>query len=195
MRRLSCFMDGIYFLRAAAAWFPLRPVSPSRQSVSSWKTDVFKDVVVAAFIAERKIGYFHNGHGHASYTKKWLRETAPTAKNAHPTADRQAMTTPRAERYTNFPRKAQQTGRSSPPDRYRANIQQEIRFILSTPLLFFLILPHAPQKATPSSPRGPISFLADSEEEQHNYQNGGRRCNYLLPQCLRFKKNPIQGFP
>ena len=23
----------------------------------------------------------------------------------------------------------------------------------------------------------------------------GRRCNYLLPQCLRFKKNPIQGFP
>ena len=56
---------------------------------------------------------------------------------------------------------------------YRANIQQEIRFILSTPLLFFLILPHAPQKATPSSPRGPIGFLADSEEEQHNYQNAG----------------------
>ena len=23
----------------------------------------------------------------------------------------------------------------------------------------------------------------------------GRRCNYLLPQCLRFKKNLIQGFP
>lgn len=56
---------------------------------------------------------------------------------------------------------------------YRANIQQEIRFILSNPLLFFLILPHAPQKATPSSPHGPISFLADSEEEQHNYQNAG----------------------
>ena len=49
------------------------------------KTDVFKDVVVAAFIAERKIGYFNNGHGHAFYTKKWLRETAPTAKNAHHT--------------------------------------------------------------------------------------------------------------
>lgn len=56
---------------------------------------------------------------------------------------------------------------------YRANIQQEIRFILSAPLLFFLILPHAPQKAAPSSPRSPISFLADSEEEQHNYQNAG----------------------
>lgn len=56
---------------------------------------------------------------------------------------------------------------------YRANIQQEIRFILSTPLLFFLILPHAPQKATPSSPRGPIGFLADSEEKQHNCQNAG----------------------
>lgn len=56
---------------------------------------------------------------------------------------------------------------------YRANIQQEIRFILSTPLLFFLILPDAPQKATLSSPHGPIGFLADSEEEQHNYQNAG----------------------
>lgn len=56
---------------------------------------------------------------------------------------------------------------------YRANIQQEIRFILSTPLLFFLILPHAPKKATPSSPSGPIGFLADSEEEQHNSQNAG----------------------
>lgn len=57
---------------------------------------------------------------------------------------------------------------------YRANIQQEIRFILSTPLLFFLILPHAPQKSSPVlPPRGPIGFLADSEEEQHNYQNAG----------------------
>lgn len=97
----------------------------------------------------------------------------PQPKTHTTPADRQAMTTHRAERYTNFPRKAQQTGRSSPPDRYRANIQQGIRFILSTPLLFFLILPHAPQKATPSSPCGPISFLADSEEEQHNCQNAG----------------------
>ena len=39
--------------------------------------------------------------------------------------------------------------------------------------LVFSYLPHAPQKATPSSPRGPIGFLADSEEEQHNYQNAG----------------------
>jgi hypothetical protein len=73
----------------------------------------------------------------------------PQPKTHTTPADRQAMTTHRAERYTNFPRKAQQTGRSSPPDRYRANIQQEIRFILSTPLLFFLILPHAPQKKQP----------------------------------------------
>lgn len=29
------------------------------------------------------------------------------------------------------------------------------------------------KKAAPSSPRSPISFLADSEEEQHNYQNAG----------------------
>lgn len=34
---------------------------------------------------------------------------------------------------------------------YRANIQQEIRFILSTPLLFFLILPHAPKAADPAA--------------------------------------------
>lgn len=39
--------------------------------------------------------------------------------------------------------------------------------------LVFLILPHAPQKAAPSSPLSPISFLADSEEEQHNSQNAG----------------------
>lgn len=87
MRRLSCFMDGIYLLRAAAAWFCLARCGPSAQPPVGvqLKTDVFKDVVVAAFIAERKIGYFNNGHGHASYTKKWLRETAPTAKNAHHT--------------------------------------------------------------------------------------------------------------
>ena len=64
---------------AAAARQPQPPVGVQL------KTDVFKNVVVAAFIAERKIGYFDNGHGHASYTKKWLRETAPTAKNAHHT--------------------------------------------------------------------------------------------------------------
>lgn len=29
------------------------------------------------------------------------------------------------------------------------------------------------KKTAPSSPRSPISFLADSEEEQHNYQNAG----------------------
>ena len=56
---------------------------------------------------------------------------------------------------------------------YRANIQQEIRFILSTPLLFFLTYHARRKKATPSSPRGPIGFLADSEEEQYNYQNAG----------------------
>ena len=59
--------------------------SVSEMLAAIYGTDVFKDVVVAAFIAERKVGYFNNGHGHASYTKKWLRETAPTAKNAHHT--------------------------------------------------------------------------------------------------------------
>ncbi len=56
---------------------------------------------------------------------------------------------------------------------YRANIQREIRFILSTPLLFFLILPRAAKSNPVLSTRGPISFLADSEEEQHNSQNAG----------------------
>ena len=114
--------------------------------------------------------------------------------NRHSPADRQAMTTPRAERYTNFPRKAQQTGRSSPPDRYRANIQQEIRFILSTPLLFFLILPHVPQKAAPSSPRAPISFLADSEEEQHNYQNAGEGAITFSRNVCGLKRTRYKAF-
>lgn len=65
-------------------------------------------------------------------------------------------------------------GRSSPPDRYRANIQQEIRFILSTPLLFFYYPTTRTAKSSPVlSTRGPISFLADSEEEQQNCQNAG----------------------
>ena len=59
------------------------------------------------------------------------------------------------------------------PIQCRAVVQQEIRFILSTPLLFFLSYHTRRKKATPSSPRGPISFLADSEEEQHNCQNAG----------------------
>ena len=118
----------------------------------------------------------------------------PQPKTHTTPADRQAMTTHRAERYTNFPRKAQQTGRSSPPDRYRANIQQEIRFIRSTPLLFFLTLPHAPQKATPSSPRGPIGFLADSEEEQHNYQNAGEGAITFSRNVCGLKRTRYKAF-
>ena len=56
---------------------------------------------------------------------------------------------------------------------YRANIQQEIRFILSLLSWFFLSYHTRRKKAAPSSPRSPISFLADSEEEQHNSQNAG----------------------
>ena len=119
----------------------------------------------------------------------------PQPKTHTPPADRQAMTTPRAERYTNFPRKAQQTGRSSPPDRYRANIQQEIRFILSTPLLFFLIPPHAPQKSNPVLSPRPYQLSGGQRRRTAQLPKCGRRCNYLLPQCLRFKKNLIQGFP
>ena len=54
------------------------------------KADVFKDVVIAAVIAERKVSYLNNGHGHASDHKKWLRETDPTAKKRilHPQKDR-----------------------------------------------------------------------------------------------------------
>ena len=118
----------------------------------------------------------------------------PQPKTHTTPADRQAMTTPRAERYTNFPRKAQQTGRSSPPDRYRANIQQEIRFIRSTPLLFFLTLPDAPQKATPSSPCGPIGFLADSEEEQHNYQNAGEGAITFSRNVCGLKRTRYKAF-
>jgi len=39
--------------------------------------------------------------------------------------------------------------------------------------LFFLSYHTHRKKAAPASPCGPISFLADSEEEQHNYQNAG----------------------
>lgn len=77
---------------------------------------------------------------------------------------------------------------------YRANIQQEIRFILSNPLLFFLILPHAPQKAAPSSPHGPISFLADSEEEQHNYQNAGEGAITFSRNVCGLKRTRYKAF-
>lgn len=77
---------------------------------------------------------------------------------------------------------------------YRANIQQEIRFILSTPLLFFLILPDAPQKATPSSPRGPIGFLADSEEKQHNCQNAGEGAITFSRNVCGLKRTRYKAF-
>lgn len=117
----------------------------------------------------------------------------PQPKTHTTPADRQAMTTHRAERYTNFPRKAQQTGRSSPPDRYRANIQQEIRFILSTPLLFFLSY-HTRRKKQPRPLPAPYRLSGGQRRRTAQLPKCGRRCNYLLPQCLRFKKNLIQGF-
>lgn len=118
----------------------------------------------------------------------------PQPKTHTTPADRQAMTTHRAERYTNFPRKAQQTGRSSPPDRYRANIQQEIRFILSTPLFFSYPTTCAAKSNPVLSPR-PYRLSGGQRRRTAQLPKCGRRCNYLLPQCLRFKKNPIQGFP
>lgn len=41
---------------------------------------------------------------------------------------------------------------------YRANIQQEIRFILSAPLLFFLVLPRAAKAALSSPPAALSAF-------------------------------------
>lgn len=98
----------------------------------------------------------------------------PQPKTHTTPADRQAMTTHRAERYANFPRKAQQTGRSSPPDTmsYRSSAGNQVH-PLNSSLVFFLSYHTRRKKATPSSPRGPVSFLADSEEEQHNCQNVG----------------------
>ena len=98
----------------------------------------------------------------------------PQPKTHTTPADRQAMTTHRAERYTNFPRKAQRTGRSAPPDTMscRSSAGNQVH-PLNSSLVFFLSYHTHRKKATPSSPRGPISFLADSEEEQHNCQNAG----------------------
>lgn len=98
----------------------------------------------------------------------------PQPKTHTTPADRQAMTTHRAERYANFPRKAQRTGRSAPPNTMscRSSAGNQVH-PLNSSLVFFLSYHTCRKKATPSFPRGPISFLPDSEEEQHNYQNKG----------------------
>lgn len=98
----------------------------------------------------------------------------PQPKTHTTPADRQAMTTYRAERYANFPRKAQQTGRSAPPDTmsYRSSAGNQVH-PLNSSLLFSYPTTRAAKKQPRPLPRGPISFLADSEEEQHNFQNAG----------------------
>ena len=119
----------------------------------------------------------------------------PQPKTHTTPADRQAMTTHRAERYANFPRKAQQTGRSAPPDTmsYRSSAGNQVHPLNS--LLFFLILPHAPQKSNPVLSLRPYQLSGGQRRRTAQLPKCGRRCNYLLPQCLRFKKNLIQGFP
>lgn len=64
---------------------------------------------------------------------------------------------------------------------------------LNSSLVFFLSY-HAPQKATPSSPRGPISFLADSEEEQHNYQNAGEGAITFSRNVCGLKRTRYKAF-
>ena len=61
--------------------------------------------------------------------------------------------------------------------------------------LVFLILPHAPQKSSPVLSLRPYQLSGGQRRITAQLPKCGRRCNYLLLQCLRFKKNLIQGFP
>ena len=119
----------------------------------------------------------------------------PQPKTHTTPADRQAMTTHRAERYANFPRKAQQTGRSAPPDTmsYRSSAGNQVHPLNSS--LVFFILPHAPQKSNPVLSPRPYQLSGGQRRRTAQFPKCGRRCNYLLPQCLRFETNLIRGFP
>lgn len=119
----------------------------------------------------------------------------PQPKTHTTPADRQAMTTHRAERYANFPRKAQQTGRSAPPDTmsYRSSAGNQVH-PLNSSLVFSYPTTRAAKSSPVLSPR-PYQLSGGQRRRAAQLPKCGRRCNYLLPQCLRFKKNPIQGFP
>ena len=74
----------------------------------------------------------------------------PQPKTHTTPADRQAMTTHRAERYANFPRKAQQTGRSAPPDTmsYRSSAGNQVH-----PLNSSLVFSYPTTRAAKKQPR------------------------------------------
>ena len=119
----------------------------------------------------------------------------PQPKTHTTPADRQAMTTHRAERYANFPRKAQQTGRSAPPDTmsYRSSAGNQVH-----PLNSSLVFSYPTTRAAKKQPRplpAALSAFCGQRRRTAQLPKCGRRGNYLLPQCLRFKKNLIQGFP
>lgn len=119
----------------------------------------------------------------------------PQPKTHTTPADRQAMTTHRAERYANFPRKAQRTGRSAPPDTMscRSSAGNQVH-----PLNSSLVFSYPTTRAAKKQPRPllwPYQLSGGQRRRTAQLPKCGRRCNYLLPQCLRFKKNLIQGFP
>ena len=119
----------------------------------------------------------------------------PQPKTHTTPADRQAMTTHRAERYTNFPRKAQRTGRSAPPDTMscRGSAGNQVHPLNSS--LIFSYPTTCAAKSNPVLSLRPYQLSGGQRRRTAQLPKCGRRCNYLLPQCLRFKKNLIQGFP
>lgn len=118
----------------------------------------------------------------------------PQPKTHTTPADRQAMTTHRAERYANFPRKAQQTGRSAPPDTmsYRSSAGNQVH-----PLNSSLVFSYPTTRAAKKQPRplpAALSAFWRTAKKNSTIAKMREKVQYLLPQCLRFKTNLIQGF-
>ena len=65
---------------------------------------------------------------------------------------------------------------------------------LNSSLVFSYPTTRAAKSSPVLSPR-PNQLSGGQRRRTAQLPKCGRRCNYLLPQCLRFKKNPIQGFP
>ena len=65
---------------------------------------------------------------------------------------------------------------------------------LNSSLVFSYPTTRAAKSSPVLSPR-PYRLSVGQRRRTAQLPKCGRRCNYLLPQCLRFKKNLIQGFP
>lgn len=122
----------------------------------------------------------------------------PQPKTHTSPADRQAMTTHRAERYTNFPRKAQRTGRPSPPDTMscRSSAGNQVH-PLNSSLIFSLSYHTRRKKATSAAVFVPRNlklreifrfFAAQPEVDGHFFrhlvccdQKGGNAMRRVIP--------------